>query len=65
MAGLTLCDGACIDLLSNVQHCGSCGNECAPEPNSQVSCVFIDGGVCAYECDPGFVPGAQGTCVPE
>jgi alpha-D-xyloside xylohydrolase len=28
-AGLTLCEGACVDLAADVDHCGECGSACA------------------------------------
>lgn len=27
-AGTTLCDGACVDIKTNAQHCGRCGTRC-------------------------------------
>jgi hypothetical protein len=44
--GQTLCGGVCVDLNSNANHCGTCGNSC---PADKV-CI---GGACS--CPPGFV----------
>jgi len=29
--GMTLCGGLCVDLLSDLNHCGSCNQACGPE----------------------------------
>src|SRR5690606_6112169 len=29
--GLDACDGACVDLDADHDHCGTCGNECAED----------------------------------
>lgn len=48
----TCCDGVCVDLASDVENCGECGNSCAPK-NGTVTCSV---GQCAVEaCDEGFV----------
>lgn len=41
--GLTDCDGECVDLRSDVDHCGACGQPCAG------ACVD---GSCEPECQP-------------
>jgi len=41
-AGLTLCDGQCVDLNSSDANCGSCGNSCdATSDCTQGSCESI------------------------
>ncbi|MBX3187276.1 MAG: hypothetical protein KF819_09680 [Labilithrix sp.] len=51
--GKTLCPGpSCVDLLTDVGACGSCGLGCkAPGPNQTSTCKK---GLCAYECQAGF-----------
>jgi hypothetical protein len=39
-APLTLCNGSCIDVASDVNHCGMCGKPCAQNQTcSQSQCV--------------------------
>jgi len=39
-SGQTRCDGSCIDMQSNSQHCGACGNVCnTSEPCSEGKCL--------------------------
>ncbi|KAI7841150.1 hypothetical protein COHA_005117 [Chlorella ohadii] len=47
--GLTRCDGACKNLLTDPASCGACGNACT---GAGLSGQCVDG-VC--ECAPGFV----------
>jgi hypothetical protein len=42
--GLTECDGACVDLARDAQHCGGCALSCAPS-------VACEAGACA-SCAP-------------
>ncbi|MEZ4338026.1 MAG: hypothetical protein R3B82_15510 [Sandaracinaceae bacterium] len=60
-SGSTACPGAgCVDIASDVQHCGGCGAICATPSNGAPTCV---GGTCGVVCDVGFE--AAGTsCVP-
>ena len=51
--GQTLCGSTCVDLTSDANHCGSCGNTCPPGK----VCI---GGVCS--CPAGFV-NCGGVCV--
>ncbi len=37
--GETLCDGDCVDLSSNPQHCTACGNSCAASQECIDGCV--------------------------
>jgi hypothetical protein len=41
--GLTQCDYICVDLDTDLEHCGSCGNQCS-YPNAQALC---QGGGCS------------------
>jgi hypothetical protein len=50
--GTTLCNGNCVDLQSDPQNCGQCGNTCATDQ----SC---EGGACLGTCPP---PTACRTC---
>jgi|GEM_PF-3140795 len=52
--GLTNCGGFCVNLSSNHENCGSCGNAC---PEIQV----CNNGECKYECPPGKVA-CSGVC---
>jgi hypothetical protein len=52
---LTDCGGICVDLSSNHDNCGACGNECLPQE-------LCSGGDCVMECPPDRVP-CNGTCV--
>lgn len=54
--GQVLCDGKCVDVGSNPDHCGACGNKCPGAPldgggNVQVTCVQ---GKCGFACDSGY-----------
>ena len=43
-SGQTLCDGSCVDIQSNSQHCGTCGHVCnASEPCSEGTCLSWTG----------------------
>ncbi|MDD9947509.1 MAG: hypothetical protein OXU20_41095 [Myxococcales bacterium] len=52
--GLTECEGECVSTLSDLNHCGECGNGC---PEEQV----CSGGMCADACVDGLVR-CGGTC---
>lgn len=62
-AGLTNCNGKCIDLTKDDLNCGTCGNVCddtktAP-PNAYTGCI---GGTCDHlKCDPPTPPIEQWT----
>lgn len=54
--GLTLCAGACIDVLSDWKHCGGCNNQCNLMTTSTINhgiggCVY---GECVVQCLAGF-----------
>ena len=49
-AGLTACNGACINLNADVAHCGTCDNACPPGD-------VCSSGACALHC-----PSGQMTC---
>jgi hypothetical protein len=50
--GFDCCDGGCLDILNDLDHCGSCTNECDTPANMPASCVS---GMCQLgSCDPGF-----------
>ena len=52
---LSLCNGACVDLSSDGNNCGSCGNACSAEQ-------VCSGGVCSAECGANLTPCGQ-SCV--
>ncbi|MBK8257730.1 MAG: hypothetical protein IPK82_34310 [Polyangiaceae bacterium] len=47
MAGWTCCFGACLDLATNNDNCGSCGNVCPPGPMGVPQCSL---GACTIDC---------------
>jgi len=52
-SGQTLCDGTCIDMQSDNQHCGTCGNVCnSSEPCSEGTCLSWTG---SWKRDDGWV----------
>jgi hypothetical protein len=55
----TTCNGACVDLTSNVNHCGACGNVC---PSTAYGTRTCRAGVCGITCRSGYVYEA-GRCV--
>lgn len=52
-AGAALCDGQCVDLLDDEQHCGACGFDCGPKSR-------CTDGVC--ECGAPYVL-CDGRCI--
>ncbi|HMF41480.1 MAG TPA: hypothetical protein VKQ32_12330 [Polyangia bacterium] len=42
----------CVDLTSNVNNCGACGNVCQPVPNAGPVCAAS---MCTFSCIPGFL----------
>jgi hypothetical protein len=67
----TACFGICVDLETNVDHCGACGNRCASEfcsggecvgeTNCQVSNAACPG-VCVGSCQFTTPAPCDGTC---
>lgn len=51
------CNGKCVDLQTNAEHCGKCGNDCANGPNTVGSCAD---GICSSTCTAGFVDAGTG-----
>jgi hypothetical protein len=51
MPGLTNCAGACVNLTSDPNNCGQCGDVCAMGPNSSSRC---QAGACVQSCAAGF-----------
>lgn len=51
--GDMICDGECVDVSDDQQHCGRCHNPCDPPgPNTVARCEV---GACIYECEDGWV----------
>jgi len=49
--GYTDCDGVCVDLSSDPNDCGNCGNVCPTPDNGSATC---SGGICGVDCDSGY-----------
>ncbi|MEM1414756.1 MAG: MXAN_6577-like cysteine-rich protein [Myxococcota bacterium] len=49
--GLTDCDGACVDLATNANNCGACGDACPAVPGGTALCAESQ---CGGLCDEGF-----------
>ena len=55
--GLTLCDGesVCIDLTSNANNCGSCGNVCSTEGIAHAASMACESSSCVVDsCVAGY-----------
>lgn len=52
--GFTACDGECVDIEADNEHCGSCSNDC--------ELGVCEGGTCVGECDPELLE-CEGACV--
>ncbi len=52
------CNGKCVDLNKNEEHCGACNTPCSAGLDQTGTCVD---GACVYQCDAGFVED-QGNC---
>ncbi|MBL8682345.1 MAG: hypothetical protein JNK05_24465 [Myxococcales bacterium] len=50
-SGQMLCSGACVDLQTNANHCGMCGNACPAGPRSTPVCAA---GRCQLQCEPSY-----------
>ncbi|HSA21264.1 MAG TPA: hypothetical protein P5076_07440 [Myxococcota bacterium] len=52
------CDGACLDTLTHLEHCGACSHACAEAvANLAADTAFCSDGACDYagECAHGFL----------
>jgi hypothetical protein len=54
-AGLTLCDGVCVDLMADAANCGQCGAVCPAE-------LVCSAGACTAACPSGLMQCGQ-ACV--
>jgi hypothetical protein len=61
-AGLTACDGRCVDLRSDPDNCGRCDNECEDDYTHKGQ--VCSAGTCAAKCATGFTD-CSGACVDE
>lgn len=57
--GLTACDGSCVDLASNTDHCQRCGNACPLPSNGTATC---EAGVCRIHCNLGYQACGNSCC---
>jgi hypothetical protein len=74
-AGLTDCNGECVDLLTSAPHCGACGHACVPggaELCLDGVCVTevdldcgVDGIPCGLRCCHADEMCVIGECVPQ
>lgn len=53
--GRTMCRGQCVDLSSDVAHCGGCDAACATAPAHSASACKA--GICVYTCEPNWADG--------
>src|SRR5215211_822280 len=58
LSGLTRCNGVCVDLLSNPNHCGACGEVCPG-----IGGLVCAGGRCG--CPSGWTDCSQAPNVPQ
>lgn len=61
---LTLCADECVDLTSDLRHCGQCGNACPTSPGAVTGCVAAGEGGSrrCLTCEVSFSL-CGGTCV--
>jgi len=50
-AGKTFCNGNCVDLQNDPQHCGSCARTCSAPSNGTALC---SNGTCLSNCNTGY-----------
>ena len=55
VAGMTLCEGVCVDAKFDKNHCGGCGKPCA-------GALLCGDGVCSDSCPAGRVD-CDGSCI--
>jgi hypothetical protein len=55
--GQTACDGACVDVLTDGEHCGTCGNTCGAG-------LLCGNGTCAAECPADQLECSEGCSDP-
>ncbi|MBM4377347.1 MAG: VCBS repeat-containing protein [Deltaproteobacteria bacterium] len=48
--GTTTCNGACVQLATDLLHCGACGNACPPVAGAFATC---SAGTCGFACVSG------------
>ncbi len=58
-AGLTCCDGVCVNLASDARHCGGCAVTCVAPEHGAATCAA---GACAVMCGEGYAL-RDGRCV--
>jgi hypothetical protein len=49
----TFCDGTCVVLANDVQHCGSCANDCRNLSNADPNSTSCNEANCILTCKPG------------
>jgi hypothetical protein len=52
-SGQLACGGGCFG-QTDVQHCGSCTNDCTQQSNVSAAGLACMGGQCIYQCAPAF-----------
>lgn len=64
-AGQEVCGGACVDRMSNAQHCGLCGHDCGALANVRAGAsVSCSAGACVIPqaaCVTNYVPAPGGA----
>lgn len=45
------CDGLCVNLQTDRENCGSCGNVCHGSPSQSIEAFFCESGVCHNICE--------------
>ena len=55
------CDGSCVDIKNNINHCGGCNKPCQIDNSDEVTC---NNGTCkVFSCESGFEISENGeTC---
>lgn len=66
-SGLTFCSGSCVDLSSDISHCGTCsatctGNQCAAPLCVGFSCALDGSGFNGASCDDSNACTVSDTC---